>query len=74
MNIHNNYLSVKSICRDFIPVSESSWWRGVKSGAIEQPIRIGTKCLWEKEYIDNLVQNIRAGEFNVYFSTNQPRI
>lgn len=47
-----------------IPVSRTTWWRGVKSGAYPKPVNTGGSCLgWRVEDIRSLITEINAGTF-----------
>ncbi|MFZ3017145.1 MAG: AlpA family phage regulatory protein [Gallionella sp.] len=40
-----------------IPISRTSWWKGVKEGRFPQPIHLGPKTVvWRIEDIRNLIQ------------------
>ncbi|MFG1413797.1 AlpA family phage regulatory protein [Xanthobacter sp. VTT E-85241] len=41
-----------------IPVSKSTWWRGVKSGRYPQPIKIGMRItVWRESDINGLFKD-----------------
>ncbi len=41
-----------------IPVSKSTWWAGVKSGRIPQPMKLGPRITaWRVEDIRTLIKN-----------------
>ena len=59
MNRHDNqYLSVKDICHTLIPVSESTWWRGVRKQVYPQPVSIGRRKFWKSQEITLLQKKI----------------
>ena len=40
-----------------IPISRTSWWKGVKSGRFPQPIQLGPKTVvWRVEDIRKLIE------------------
>ncbi len=40
-----------------IPVSRSTWWKGVKSGQFPKPVKIGERiAAWRVEDIHNLIK------------------
>ena len=44
-----------------IPVSESTWWAGVRSGRFPKPVKLGEKITaWRVEDIHTLIAKISA--------------
>ncbi len=46
----------------FIPVSRSTWWRGVKEGRFPKPVKLGCCTFWKAEDIHALLEKISRGE------------
>jgi predicted DNA-binding transcriptional regulator AlpA len=43
-----------------IPIGETSWWNGVKSGKYPKPIKLGTRTtVWRIEDIRSLIEGAR---------------
>jgi len=43
----------------FIPVSEATWWRGVKEGRFPSPVKLGPRTTaWRVEEIRNLIKEL----------------
>ena len=43
----------------FIPVSQSSWWEGVKEGRFPKPVKLGKRTsAWKVEDITALVEQL----------------
>lgn len=65
------YLRAKDICSHTIdgqrvlgrlPISESSWWAGVKAGRYPRPIKLGPRTtVWRAEDIERLAENLEGG-------------
>ena len=48
-------LRLKQIIPGRVPVSKSSWWKGVKEGRFPKPIKLGPRTtVWAEEDIDAL--------------------
>lgn len=42
-----------------IPVSEATWWEGVKSGRYPKPVRIGPRCVaWRVSDIARVIEEM----------------
>lgn len=47
----------------FIPVSPSSWWQGVREGRFPKPVPIGKRTsVYKAEDIRALIEKINSGE------------
>lgn len=47
--------------RQFIPVSRSAWWAGVKEGRYPQPVKLGPRTsAWRAEDIRALIAQLAA--------------
>lgn len=45
-----------------IPVSKSTWWKGVRSGLFPKPIKLGDRIsVWKAEDIRDVVRNMGNG-------------
>ncbi len=44
---------------DIIPISERTWWEGVREGQFPQPVKLGEHlpCCWRKDDILKLKEN-----------------
>jgi prophage regulatory protein len=53
-------LRIKQVLQ-FVPVSKSSWWNGVKSGKFPQPVKLGerTTC-WRASDIQALIDGVEV--------------
>ena len=56
----NSYLSIKEICYTIIPVSESTWWRGVRKNIYPQPVSVGRRKFWKLEDLVELQKRIES--------------
>jgi hypothetical protein len=45
-----------------IPISATTWWKGIASGAYPQPLKLGGTTLWRAEDIHELVERIGGRE------------
>jgi prophage regulatory protein len=45
-----------------IPICESAWWRGVRSGRYPKPVKIGSSTLWRAEDIRLLIRRLGLQE------------
>ena len=46
-----------------VPVSRSSWWRGVKSGRYPKPIKLGERITaWSVKDITSMVESLNGKE------------
>lgn len=44
-----------------IPVSKSTWWKGVKTGRFPQPIKLGERTTaWRVEDLHAFIDNVNA--------------
>ena len=51
------YLRIKQVLQ-FIPVSKSTWWEGVKSGRFPKSIKLGPRTtVWRVEDIRKLINS-----------------
>ncbi|TVM34902.1 transcriptional regulator [Oceanidesulfovibrio marinus] len=52
------FLRFKDVQR-FIPVSSSTWWKGVREGIYPQPVRLSTRTTaWRAEDIHKLINRL----------------
>lgn len=50
-------LRLKQIIPGRVPVSKSSWWKGIKEGRFPKPIKLGPRTtVWAEEDIEALGQ------------------
>ena len=66
------YYRAKDICSytkngkrvlGLLPISESSWWAGVKDGRYPQPTKLGPRTtVWQAQDIEGLVDSLRKQE------------
>lgn len=72
MNLpENGYLRLPQIIGDrktvppipaIIPLSKSTWWKGVKDGRFPKPVKLSKRCTaWRTSDIKNLVEGIAEG-------------
>ena len=56
------YLRLPQVLR-FIPVGRSTWWQGVKSGRLPQPVKLGPNTTaWTYRSIADLCQSFELSE------------
>lgn len=54
------FLRFKDVQR-FIPVSSSTWWKGVREGIYPQPVKLSTRTTaWKAEDIRALIDQLSA--------------
>lgn len=69
MNLHETgFLRLRQILGDpktnpptpaIIPVSKSTWWKGVQDGRYPRPVKLSKRCsAWRTSDIENLVEEI----------------
>jgi len=52
------YLRIEQVLR-FIPISRSTWWRGVKVKRFPSPVKLGPKITaWRAEDIRQLIEDL----------------
>jgi predicted DNA-binding transcriptional regulator AlpA len=57
------FLRLKQIVPDIIPISKTTWWRGIKEGKYPQPVHLGARTTaWRKSDIQKLVDKFQEGE------------
>lgn len=68
--LNEGLLRISQICGNpkrgitpIVPVSKSTWWKGVKDGKYPQPIKLGTKTTcWRVSDIRALIAGTKGGE------------
>ena len=45
-----------------IPVSRSTWYRGVDAGVFPKPLKLGRVNIWSVESINEVIRRIKSGE------------
>lgn len=45
-----------------IPVSRTSWWRGIKAGQFPEPIKLGRSVMWKVHEIRELIDRLAEGQ------------
>lgn len=58
--------------RDILPrvgLSKAGWYKAIRYGRIEPPIKVGRISLWKLSYIDELVNKMANGSFKDNFTT-----
>ncbi len=54
------FLRLKDVQR-FIPVSSSTWWKGVREGVYPQPVRLSPRTTaWRVEEIRDLISRLSS--------------
>ena len=70
--IHQGYLRIDQIIGNsrtnppkpaLIPISRSTWYRGIQSGKFPRPIRLGQLSLWKVSDILQLMKEIENEAF-----------
>lgn len=52
------FIRVKQVL-EFLPISKSSWWDGVKKGRFPAPVRLGPRTTaWKVESIRALIESL----------------
>jgi prophage regulatory protein len=58
----DGFLRIKQIIPDIIPISRTTWWRGIKTGKYPQPVHLGARTTaWRKSDIQKLVEKFQEG-------------
>lgn len=46
---------------DRVPVSKSTWWKGIRDGKFPQPVKLSTRTsAWRRSDIDELCERLSA--------------
>lgn len=49
--------------KHFIPICESAWWEGCRTGRFPQPVKLGPRTTaWKVEDIRDLIDRLGKGE------------
>lgn len=57
-------LRISQVLR-FVPISKSSWWKGVKDGLYPQPVKLSARVTcWRAEDIRALIEKLKKGDGN----------
>ena len=63
---HTGFLRLSTVLQ-LIPISKSTWWKGVQTGRFPKPIKLGTRVsAWRVTDIQQLIQTYhKQGEIDV---------
>ena len=57
--------------RDILPrvgLSKAGWYKAIRYGRIEPPIKVGRTSVWKLSYIDSLVEKMASGSYKENFT------
>ena len=54
--IDDKFLKIDD-CLKIIPIAKSTWWAGVASGKLPQPVKIGASTFWKHSDLQAFIAN-----------------
>ena len=51
-----------------VGLSKAGWYKAIRYGRIEPPIKVGRMSVWKLSYIDSLVERMASGTYKGNFT------